>query len=273
MELLRNARDARAKNIYVASVLRRRRYRTLTVIDDGHGIPDRYRDLIFEPGVTTRHLDPSYEPSGLTGVPHGAGLSLYHIRELALKAAVMSTNSPTSVTVTFDTRNIRERSLQSDTRPSRTNLLAAMRDFATNWVDNPLHVNLYYGKPATILATMLNNRIIHTTDSSTALMDKAKDLGLEMSFRTVHSVREGKVSIARALSSSIPPQVVGKRREHNSGGGPLLRLGEEEMSGIKDILGRAARGSYLELEDLGFESKPGEISVRARVYEPEDEYE
>jgi hypothetical protein len=34
-ELLRNARDAGARNVYVASTLHRRRYRTLTVLDDG----------------------------------------------------------------------------------------------------------------------------------------------------------------------------------------------------------------------------------------------
>ena len=53
----------------------------------------------------------------------------------------------------------------------------------------------------------------------------------------------------------------------------MLSLGEEESAGIADILRRAARAGYLEVEDLRFESRPGEISVRARVYEPEDEYE
>lgn len=269
VELLRNARDARAENIFVSSVLRRRRYRTLTVIDDGHGIPERYRDLIFEPGVTTRHLD----PTDRTGIPHGAGLSLYHIKELALKAAIMSTDSPTSITVTFDTREIHERSLQSETRPSRSNLLATMRDFAANRLDNPALLDLYYGKPATILATLINKCIIQTPDNLAALMDRAKDLGLEMSSRTAQSVRGGNVPVARALSGNVSSRAVGERRERNSRVGPLLRLDEEEMSRIKDILGRAARGSYLELEDLRFESKPGEISLRARVYEPEDEYE
>jgi hypothetical protein len=53
----------------------------------------------------------------------------------------------------------------------------------------------------------------------------------------------------------------------------VLSLGEEESAGIADILRRAARAGYLEVDDLRFESRPGEISVRARVYEPEDEYE
>src|ERR671910_1783100 len=83
LELARNARDAGAANIYVSSTLRDRRYRTLTVIDDGHGIPESHRDLILEPGVTTRHLNPVSEPEDPSS-PHGAGLSLYQIRSKSL---------------------------------------------------------------------------------------------------------------------------------------------------------------------------------------------
>jgi hypothetical protein len=53
----------------------------------------------------------------------------------------------------------------------------------------------------------------------------------------------------------------------------VLALGEEERSGIADILRRAAGASYLEVGELELLTRPGEISVRARVYEPEEEYE
>jgi hypothetical protein len=53
----------------------------------------------------------------------------------------------------------------------------------------------------------------------------------------------------------------------------VLALGEEERGGIADILRRAARASYLEVGDLEVGSRPGEVYVRARVYEPEEEYE
>ena len=69
LELLRNARDAGATRIYVASTLKNKRYRTLTVIDDGHGIPESHRDLILEPGVTTRHLDPVTNPEDPLATP------------------------------------------------------------------------------------------------------------------------------------------------------------------------------------------------------------
>jgi len=53
----------------------------------------------------------------------------------------------------------------------------------------------------------------------------------------------------------------------------LLALDEEERGAGEAILRRAARASYLELGDLELQSRPGEISLRARVYEPEEDYE
>jgi hypothetical protein len=53
----------------------------------------------------------------------------------------------------------------------------------------------------------------------------------------------------------------------------VLVLGEQERGEIAAILGRVVRAEYLEVEDVRFEARPGEISVRARVYEPEEEYE
>jgi hypothetical protein len=67
--------------------------------------------------------------------------------------------------------------------------------------------------------------------------------------------------------------VRGRGADRRRGGGPVLELGEEENAGIADILRRAARAGYMEVEGLRFESRPGEISLRARVYEPEEQYE
>ncbi|HET7269847.1 MAG TPA: hypothetical protein VFI90_02055, partial [Rubrobacter sp.] len=57
------------------------------------------------------------------------------------------------------------------------------------------------------------------------------------------------------------------------GEGPVLSLREEETARIADILRQAARAGYMEVEDVRLESRPGEISLKARVYEPEEEYE
>ena len=53
----------------------------------------------------------------------------------------------------------------------------------------------------------------------------------------------------------------------------VLVLSEEEKRAIADILRRAAGASYLELGELRADARAGEVSIRARVHEPEEEYE
>jgi histidine kinase/DNA gyrase B/HSP90-like ATPase len=266
LELLRNARDAGARSVFVASSLKNRRYRTLTVLDDGHGFPDTHTALIFEPGVTTRHLSPVLDDTDKA--PHGAGLSLYHIKNAAVSAEVLSTSSPTSIKVTFDTHTLPERALQSPSRPSHTNLLATLQNFSSR------DISLYYASPARILATLLNNHIIPWPPTRGKLGEGATALGLEVSLRTAQRVWSGEISPVGRVADEEGRAV----RSESEGGrgvgyGPVLVIGEEDKRGIADILRRAARAGYLELGEVELRSRPGEISVRARIYEPEDEYE
>ncbi|MDQ3910555.1 MAG: hypothetical protein M3305_01970, partial [Actinomycetota bacterium] len=246
--------------------LKRRRYRTLTVLDDGHGIPTSHRDLVFEAGVTTRHLNPVMDPHG---APHGAGLSLYHIKKAAVEATVQSTAYPTSIRVTFDTHVLPERALQSASRPSRSNLLATLQDFAAI---NP--TNLYYGPPARILSTLLHSRIVQDDGKTEDLVERAGGLGLEVSSRTIQRIRRGEIGAVSAVSGGHArrgEEGRGIRREAR--GGPVLVVGERERAEIEAILRRAARASYLEFEEIQLESRPGEVAIRGLVYEPEEEYE
>jgi hypothetical protein len=265
-ELLRNARDAGARSIFVASTLKHRRFRTLTVLDDGHGIPETHKALIFEPGVTTRHLGPVLHNQDTH--PHGSGFSLYHIQNIALSAEVLSSSSPTAIKVTFDTHTLPERSLQSASRTSLTNLLATLQNFAA------YDLNLYYATPPRILATLLRHRIIQWPTTTSELWRRAEGLGLEASLRTVQRVWRGEITaVGRVVAGSREARGRGKKGGGDVGDGPVLVLGEEEKGGIADILRRAARAGYLELGELELRARPGEISVRARIYEPEEEYE
>jgi hypothetical protein len=293
LELLRNSRDAGARNICVASALRARRYRQLVVIDDGRGIPETHKHLIFEPGVTTRHLDPvpdtgSHDPS--ESIPHGGGLSLYHIKNAAFSAEILSASSPTTIKIVFDTRNLPEKSLQSRARPSKTNLPATLARFAARTAPNGPH--LYYGSPARILVRLLEHRIIQRSgdgDPGEAgrLREAAVLLGLEVSLRTVQRVVAGEIPPAAEVGSGMtsePPigrpidkpadsrtrsRVVG----HFGSGGPILSVGAEDLDEIRGILRRAACSSYLDLAELDVETRPGEVILKAHIYEPEDEYE
>ena len=272
LELARNARDAGAARIYVASTLKDRRFRTLTVIDDGHGIPESHRDLILEPGVTTRHLNPVTEPGDPS--THGAGLSLYQIKNHSLETRVLSTSSPTSIQATFDTNNLPERTLQSSTRPSKSNLRATLERFtATTNAQSP-RLHSYYGPPGRILATLLYHRIIPKQRDSAGLRGAAFGLGLGVSVRSVQRILRGEVWPVEDVSGGERGEGVrGRGAVGRQDRGPVLELGEEESARIADILRRAARAGYMEVEELRFESRPGEISLRARVYEPEEEYE
>ena len=270
-ELLRNARDAGAGNVLVASTLTRRRFRTLTVIDDGHGIPDPYADLVFDPGVTTRHLDPVVDPTQ-RATPHGAGLSLYHIRQAALAAGVLSPSRPTAIRANFDTHVLPERALQSETRPSKTNLRSVVQAFARG-LPPGRRTDAYYGPPARVLATLLHKHIIQNNGGARELANLADRLGLGLSLRTVQRVLRGEVAPLGAVSAGEGREAARRGRGRVGGGGALLSLGGEEKAEIADILRRAARSGYMEIEDLKIEARPGEISVRARVYEPEEEYE
>lgn len=274
LELLRNARDAGAARIFVASTLTARRFRTLTVIDDGQGIPDPYADLVFEPGVTTRHLVPVPDPTARTSPHHGAGLALYHVKQAATSAEVLSPSSPTAIRATFDTRTLPERTLQSASRPSRTNLLATAESFArSNTQNNP--PDIYYNTPASILAALIKNLIIQPSESSGELRGEAGRVGLDLSARTVQRIIRGEVSAAEPVA--IDDEGVGSAQTRRSrrvgGGGGVLHVGEEEKAEIAAILVRAARAGYVEVDDLEVESRPGEILLKARVYEPEEEYE
>jgi Histidine kinase-, DNA gyrase B-, and HSP90-like ATPase len=272
LELIKNSRDAGAARIYVASTLRGRRYRTITVIDDGHGIPHSHRDLIFEPGVTTRHLKPVTNSDDPTSSPHGAGLSLYQIKNLSLETRVLSTSSPTAIQAIFDTSAIPERSLQATTRPSNTNLRATLEHFTAS-THSP-RLQAYYGPPARILATLLRHRIIQPQAGSVDLREAALALGLGISMRSVQRILRGEVRPVGVVSAGERMVSAGRRRiDGGAEGGPVLEIGEEESARITDILRRAARAGYLELEDVRLESRPGEFSLRARVYEPEEEYE
>jgi hypothetical protein len=288
-ELLRNSRDAGARNVYVASSLRARRFRTLTVIDDGRGIPETHKHLVFDPGVTTRHLDP-VSPNPEENAPHGAGLSLYQIKTAALSAEVASASAPTAIKIVFDTQTLPERSLQSGARPSRSNLPATLTKFVINPPKTPHpRTRLYYGPPSRILVRLLQNHIMQTsfglggggdswenTPKTWRLREAASGLGLEVSVRTMHRIIAGKIPAAEeVLAGRTRATVDGSGAGSGTAGRerPILSVGADDLAEIRDVLRRAAGSSYLELEGLDVEARPGEVILRARVYEPEEEYE
>ncbi|NPD30290.1 ATP-binding protein [Eggerthellaceae bacterium zg-1084] len=87
LELLRNARDAHASHIFLATSREGAR-RTILCIDDGEGIPASMHRRVFEPRVTSK-LDSSHlDTWGL----HGRGMALYSISQAAIAAHVVASS-------------------------------------------------------------------------------------------------------------------------------------------------------------------------------------
>jgi hypothetical protein len=110
-ELVRNSRDAGAKHVLVAFQKEQGRYRKITVIDDGCGIPKDMHQLVFEPRVTSKSQDFEEDRYGV----HGRGMALFSIRSRAMSAGITSSipGSGTALSVAVDTKKVPERSDQA----------------------------------------------------------------------------------------------------------------------------------------------------------------
>jgi hypothetical protein len=50
-------------------------------------------------------------------------------------------------------------------------------------------------------------------------------------------------------------------------------VGAEHLETVRGVLRSAASASYLEIVGLDVEERPGEVVIKVRVAEPEEEYE
>ncbi len=85
IEMLRNSRDAHARNIFLATS-KTGNMRRIVMLDDGDGVPEHLQQTIFEPRVTSKldtfHMDK-------WGV-HGRGMALYSISENAESSYIIA---------------------------------------------------------------------------------------------------------------------------------------------------------------------------------------
>jgi len=110
-ELVRNSRDAGARHVLVAFQKEQGRYRKVTVIDDGCGIPPDMHQLVFEPRVTSKREDFEEDRYGV----HGRGMALFSIRTRVTSAAIAASvpGRGTAISVVVDTKKVPERSDQA----------------------------------------------------------------------------------------------------------------------------------------------------------------
>jgi len=233
IEMLRNAFDAGAKNIFVATS-REGDQRRICVIDDGEGIPRNMQDMIFEPRVTSKldsmHLDK-------WGV-HGRGMALYSISVNAKDAHVAASGKGkgSSFLVVTDLQSLPEKTDQS-TMPSLSydekgsphikgphNIARAVAEFAWEYEGK---CTVYMGSPTEMAATLygfgnatvtkgirafcddleelpLAKRLCMAVDPS-SFTDIAAGLGLAISQRSARRIIDGDVLAQGPLLESLGP--------------------------------------------------------------------
>jgi hypothetical protein len=222
VELLRNSRDAHARRIFVACS-REGDIRTMTVVDDGVGVPKGMVERVFEPRVTSKLDSMVVDQWGV----HGRGMALFSIRSNATNARIAASDAHkgTSVIVETDCTQLAERADQS-TWPAVErddagawkvvrgphNIVRRIAEFA---VEHP-GMELYFGSITEIVSTMLAtarqeldaSELLFCDDLSKLpvwlrcgaasdageLADVAEEIGLHISERTAHRVLAGDIA-------------------------------------------------------------------------------
>ena len=269
-ELVRNSRDAGARNVLIGFQKEQGRYRRVTVIDDGCGIPDDMHNLVFEPRVTSRSENFDMDRFGV----HGRGMALFSIRSRTENAAIVSSlpDRGTAITLTVDTEKVTERSDQAtlplmevtdgtvDVGPGPHNVPRVLLEIS---VDSP-GLDVYLGSFSEILATAryLDSKksrhasgaiwfgLSPTSDAGT-LADMAETrLGLPVSERNAYRILGGEITplepvydLARASAGDLIDTIdesskragVAERAERSPGArSPLRRLGQADMDEIAE---------------------------------------
>lgn len=216
IEILRNARDAGATTIYLATS-REGDQRVLTCIDDGCGMPATMAERIFEARVTSKLDSMAMDRWGV----HGRGMALFSIRHNALESRVCASapDLGTSLIARFDCASVNERADQSTwpkiaknengrfvTVKGPHNILRTAIDFS---LDSRKRLDVYLGSAADILATLLaRGRATQNSEpadgvpiwcrpslaaNAQELVQVAGELGLSVSERTAYRVLAGDV--------------------------------------------------------------------------------
>ena len=299
LELLRNARDAHAQNIYVA-MAREGDKRFVTVVDDGVGIPPSMHRHVFEPRVTSK-LDTNHiDKWGM----HGRGMALYSISVNATSARVACSGEGLgcSIAVETDLSKLGEKTDQSSfptftmTEGSNVavrgprNIVRTSCEFA---LESRSSCAVYVGSPAEVAATLyahsqraltaverafcrdasqlpLAKRLATAADPD-SLRDMALDMGLELSSRTARRIMDGEYAqLANILEliRIIDPNDGSKRpnKAKKKARGRTVKLdsadAEELAEAVRAVFPGIAQSYYLAPDvEPTVTSAPGRIVV------------
>lgn len=271
IELLRNARDAGAHHVFVATQKTGSR-RLITIVDDGCGIPASMHRRIFEPRVTSKLDTAHMDKWGM----HGRGMALYSIAANALSAQVerSAPNMGASLSVELDTEALGEKTDQS-TFPhfekgvegvfamrGPKNILRTTAEFALEHRDD---LFVYIGTPVEIVATLYAFGAATLTPAVRAfpgdidrfplikqpalladpsqLSDWCENVGLSISNRSARRVIDGQIPLVCPMTDrlkregfpALSPQSAPARKQVGRG----LKLADEDRQRIAEAVERA----------------------------------
>jgi anti-sigma regulatory factor (Ser/Thr protein kinase) len=165
-ELVRNARDAGANTIYITFQKEKGRWRNITVLDDGEGIPLSLHRKIFEARVTSKIRNMVEDRFGV----HGRGMALFSIKQAAEHIELINSLSKSGsiIKVRIDTKRLPEKKDQSSfprieenengemiITGGAHNVPRVLTEFALH-LDN---TRIYLGSNAEILSTLYHHSI------------------------------------------------------------------------------------------------------------------
>ncbi|MDR2587077.1 MAG: sensor histidine kinase [Coriobacteriales bacterium] len=296
IEMLRNARDAKATTVYIATT-KEGDVRTLTVIDDGEGIPPQLHERIFEPRVTSK-LETMLEDEW--GV-HGRGMALFSIKSNVTRARVLSSDAGlgSALALEVDTGLLPEKTDQStfplvekdDEGKLRVakgphNILRAALEFALAYRKAP---DVYLGSPSAIAATLLeqgqkrltSDDLLFCDDTDTLpisqrlavcadaadLMHNCSRIGLDISERTAHRILSGQITPLASLAEMARGERNRKAAADLMKDSRGLKLAKEDVEAFSREMERAfemlAERYYLSMTDTPRVTVKGDtITVR-----------
>ena len=266
IEMLRNARDAHARHIFLA-ISKEGQTRRLTMLDDGDGIPRHLAKRIFDARVTSKldtvHID--------TWGVHGRGMALYAVRLNSKNAAVVATKlgGGSSFVIETDTTKLPEKVDQSSmpsfiltesgtvvVRGTR-NINRIVAEFAYVDKDN---CSVYLGSPVEIAATLWEFGCTLLPKSTRAFCTDAEEIevckrlalasdpdefstlassiGLDLSERSARRIMDGEIAALAPFVEALNVQ------NTVSPGKKPKKMGAKDIAGLAD-----ARGLRLSHED------------------------
>lgn len=232
IEMLRNARDAGASTIYVATQ-KESGVRSLVFLDDGCGVPADMQERIFDARVTSKLESMKMDRWGV----HGRGMALFSIRQNVDSAAVVSSGEDlgSAFKVEVDTDRLAERADQS-TWPQAVknedgvyvcakgphNIVRTTCEFA---LEERVGCDVFFGTPTEVAATLYQRalsrvdtaRLLFIDDEGTVpvcdrlafaadaqdFMRISESIGLALSERTAHRIIAGQIDALRPVAARL----------------------------------------------------------------------